>query len=136
MTFCLGLMIFTLRFDGDSVWPGETTACRVDDFRRKGTWGLTCSIELFFKRYFGNFYFKVRYCFHLVLRYAVFNPFGSRCSVKEDPSRYCVFSHDVMAAIFVSQNKEKMAMFVSQTSPVGVELFSYVKAFFCSKKFT
>ena len=36
----------------------------------------------------------------------------------------CVFSHDVMAAIFVSQ-----------TSPVGVELFSYVKAFFCSNKF-
>ena len=37
---------------------------------------------------------------------------------------YCVFSHDVMAAVFVSQ-----------TSPVGVELFSYVNAFFCSNKF-
>ena len=58
----------------------------------------------------------------------------------------CVFSHDVMAAIFVSQNNETAAifvsqnnetaaMFVSQTSPVGVELFSYVNAFFCSKKF-
>ena len=34
-------------------------------------------------------------------------------------------SHDVMAAIFVSQ-----------TSPVGVELFSCVNAFFCSNKFT
>ena len=44
----------------------------------------------------------------------------------------CVFSHDVMAAIFVSQNNETAAMFVSQTSPVGVELFFYVKAFFCS----
>ena len=36
----------------------------------------------------------------------------------------CVFSHDVMAAIFMSQ-----------TSPVGVELFSYVNAFFCPHKF-
>ena len=30
-----------------------------------------------------------------------------------------------MAAIFVSQNNETAAMFVSQTSPVGVEHFSY-----------
>ena len=48
---------------------------------------------------------------------------------------YCVFSHDRMAAIFVSQNNETAAMFVSQTSPVGVELFPYVNAFFCSNKF-
>ena len=48
---------------------------------------------------------------------------------------YCVFSCDVMAAIFVSQNNETAAMFVSQTSPVGVELFSYVNVFFCSNKF-
>ena len=34
-----------------------------------------------------------------------------------------MFSHDVMAAIFVSQNNETAAMFVSQTSPVGVEFF-------------
>ena len=40
-----------------------------------------------------------------------------------------------MAAIFVSQNNETAAMFVSQTSPEGVELFSYVKDFFCSNKF-
>ena len=47
---------------------------------------------------------------------------------------FCVFSHDVMVAISVSQNgNETAAMFVSQTSPVGVELFSYVNAFFCSK---
>ena len=39
-----------------------------------------------------------------------------------------------MAAIFVSQNNEGAAMFVSLTSPVGVELFSYVSAFFCSNK--
>ena len=50
-------------------------------------------------------------------------------------SFYCVFSHDVMAATFVSQNNETAAMFVSQTSPVGVKLFSYVNAFFCSNKF-
>ena len=48
---------------------------------------------------------------------------------------YCVFSHDVMAAIFVSQNNETAAMLVSQTNPVGVELFSYVNVFFCSNKF-
>ena len=40
-----------------------------------------------------------------------------------------------MAAIFVSQNNETAAMFVSQTNPLGVELFSYVNAFFCSSKF-
>ena len=51
-------------------------------------------------------------------------------------SYYCVFSHDVMVAILVSQNNETAAMFVSQTSPVGVELFSYVNAFFCSNKFS
>ena len=39
-----------------------------------------------------------------------------------------------MAAIFVSQNNETAAMLVSQTSPVGVELFSYANAFFCSNK--
>ena len=43
---------------------------------------------------------------------------------------YCVFSHDVMTAIFVSKNNETAAMFVFQTSPVGVELFSYVNASF------
>ena len=36
-----------------------------------------------------------------------------------------VFSHDVMAAILVSPNNETAAMLVSQTSPLGVELFSY-----------
>ena len=48
---------------------------------------------------------------------------------------YCVFSDDAMATIFVSQNNETAAMFVSQTSPVRVELFSYVNAFFYSNKF-
>ena len=47
----------------------------------------------------------------------------------------CVFSHDVMAAIFVFQNNETVVKFVSLTSPVGVELFCYLNAFFCSNKF-
>ena len=37
---------------------------------------------------------------------------------------YRVFSHDVTAAILVSQ-----------TNPLRAELFSYANAFFCSKKF-
>ena len=40
-----------------------------------------------------------------------------------------------MAAILVSQNNETAAIFVFQTDPVGIELFSYVNAFFCSNKF-
>ena len=64
----------------------------------------------------------------------IFSAFiSSSCSSLKEIK--CVFSHDVMAAIFVSQNNETAAMFVSQTSPVGVELFSYVNAFFCSNKF-
>ena len=43
---------------------------------------------------------------------------------------YCVFSHDVAVAICVSENNETAAMLVSQTSPVGVELFSYINPFF------
>ena len=40
-----------------------------------------------------------------------------------------VFSQDVTAAILVSQNNETAAMLVSQTSPVGVELFFLCKRF-------
>ena len=40
-----------------------------------------------------------------------------------------------MAAILVFQNNETAAVLVSQTSPVGVELFSYANAFFCLNKF-
>ena len=38
---------------------------------------------------------------------------------------YRVFSHDVTAAILVSQSNETAAMLVSQISPLGAELFSY-----------
>ena len=48
---------------------------------------------------------------------------------------YRVFSHDVTAAILVSQNNETAAMLVSQTSPVRVELLSYANSSFCSNKF-
>ena len=50
-------------------------------------------------------------------------------------SVYRVFSHDVTATILVSQNNETAAMLVYQTNPLGVELFSYANAFFCSNKF-
>ena len=46
-----------------------------------------------------------------------------------------VFSHDVTAAILVSQNNETAAMLMSQTNPQGVELFSYANVLFCSNKF-
>ena len=46
-----------------------------------------------------------------------------------------VFSHDVTAAILVSQNNKTATMLVSETSPVGVELLYYANAFFCSNKF-
>ena len=42
--------------------------------------------------------------------------------MKEAHRSYCVFSDDVMAAIFVSQNNETAAMFLSQ--PVSWELNS------------
>ena len=48
---------------------------------------------------------------------------------------YRVFSHDVTAAILVSQNNATAAMLVSQNRPVGVELFSYANAFFCFNEF-
>ena len=66
------------------------------------------------------------------------------CSSHLSPNR--VFSHDITAAILVSQNNETAAilvsqnnetaaMLVSQTSPLGVELVSYANAFICSIKF-
>ena len=58
-----------------------------------------------------------------------------RCSTFVTVPYNRVFSHDVTAAILVSQNNETAAMLVSQISPLGVELFSYVNAFFCSNKF-
>ena len=53
-----------------------------------------------------------------------------------DPlERFPPFSHDVTAATLVFQNNETAAMLVYQKNPLGVELFSYVNAFFCPNKF-
>ena len=60
---------------------------------------------------------------------------GCRLNASERLVCVLLFSHDVTTAILVSQNNEAAAMLVSQTSPVGVELFSYANAFFCSNKF-
>ena len=45
-----------------------------------------------------------------------------------------VFSHDVRAAMLVSQNKEMAAMLVSQTKPLGIEHYFYENTFFCFSK--
>ena len=42
--------------------------------------------------------------------------------------------HDVTAAILVFQNNETATMLVYQDNHEGIELFSYVKTFFCSNK--
>ena len=56
--------------------------------------------------------------------------------MQTETDTYRVFSHHVTVAILVSQNNEKGAMLVSQTSrPVGVEFCSYANAFFCFNKF-
>ena len=48
---------------------------------------------------------------------------------------YRAFSLDVTAVILVFQKNETVAMLVLQTNLVGVKLFSFVNAFFCSNKF-
>ena len=40
-------------------------------------------------------------------------------------------THDVTAAILVSQTNETAAMLMLKTNPLGVQLFSNVNAFFC-----
>ena len=62
--------------------------------------------------------------------------YGKRQFVPRDqffPFR--AFSHDVMAAILVFRNNETIVMLEFYTNSVGMELFSYVNAFFCSIKF-
>ena len=44
------------------------------------------------------------------------------------------FLHDGTAAILVFQNNKTAVMLVHQDNPVGIELFSYVKIFFCSNQ--
>ena len=47
-------------------------------------------------------------------------------------SNHRAYSHDVTVAILVLQNNETAATLVYQDNPVGIELFFYVKTFFCS----
>ena len=44
------------------------------------------------------------------------------------------FSHDVTAAILVFESNGMAPMLMYQDNPVEVELFSYLKTFFCSNK--
>ena len=66
-------------------------------------------------------------CRDMYFKFQSMSAFAIRCNR--------AFSHDVTAAILVFQNNKTTAMFVSQTSPVGVDLFSYENAFFCFNKF-
>ena len=63
---------------------------------------------------------KKRFLERLVCVAYFLNPLLCLWSLSPSPSR--VFSHDVTAAILVSRNNKKAAMFVSRTNPVGVEL--------------
>ena len=45
-----------------------------------------------------------------------------------------VYSLDVTVAVLVFQNNETAAMLLFKDNSVGIELFSYVKTFFCSYK--
>ena len=56
-------------------------------------------------------------------------------NVKTLFSCYRVFSHDVTAAILVSQNNETAAMLVSQTNPVGVGTLFLCKRFLLFQTF-
>ena len=49
----------------------------------------------------------------------------SEKSASDNPYRYCVFSHDVMAAIFVSQNNETAAMFVCSKTVETIQLYVF-----------
>ena len=42
---------------------------------------------------------------------------------------------NMAAAMLEGKNNETTAMLEGKTNPVGVELFSYVKTFFCDNKF-
>ena len=44
---------------------------------------------------------------------------------KSASDNYCVFSHDVMAAIFVSQNNETAAMFVCSKTVDTIQLYVF-----------
>ena len=59
------------------------------------------------------------------------------CQKIEKPTHEieCFHTNDVTAAILASQNDGTAPMLVPQISSVGVEVFSYANAFFCSNTF-
>ena len=65
------------------------------------------------------------YCYEMIMR----------CKLIYMIQLHRAFPHDFTAAILVFQNKERAVMLMCRYNPVGVEFFSYAKAFFCSKKF-
>ena len=88
----------------------------------------------------GTFFLKNDKCLvgnSLIGRILILRPFRDR-SRKGDHMYHShteqVLSHDFTATL-VSQNNKMAAMSVSQTRPMGVELFSYANDFFRSNKF-
>ena len=81
-----------------------------------------------------NFFVRVEeYIYLISLRFILFSLYTFP-NLNWEFSDDKAYSYDVTAAILVFQNNETAAMVVFQTNPVGVELFSYVKTFFCSNK--
>ena len=98
----------------------------------------------FYEQYqFGSFQCIIKQLLDSVFCHILNNKGFSKCNqstliipgITKTPSNNGVFSHDVTAAILVSQNNGTAAMLVSQTNPLGVEFHSYANAFFCSNKF-
>ena len=55
-------------------------------------------------------------------------------SQNEEMAAMLVSQNEEMAAMLVSQNEEMAAMLVSQTKPLGLELYFYANTFFCFSK--
>ena len=73
----------------------------------------------------------VIYC--LIMQPTLFKLPPRRSVIEKEKNR--AFSNDVTAAVLVFQKHQNTAtMLVFQTNPVGDDLFSYVSAFFRSKK--
>ena len=56
---------------------------------------------------------------------------GCNICFNKHSTLYSRFSHDVTATMFVPQNKETAAIFVSPPNTPGIELYYYANDFFC-----
>ena len=125
------MLVFQTSFGGES--SGSVAKCRlysqaISGCNLNGLRSGENLIILMFGRYlYKQSAFEIRFQLMEVL-------FSLKTYLKRSWG-YRVFSHDVTSAILVSQNNETAAMLVSQTSPVGDELFSYANDSFCSKIF-